>query len=240
MARKTIIKIDESEFPQNSNTSKKPRVAPIRDRDEEIFEPDEIREDVVSSEPKKAQRVTRGNVVRKKKTFVQSVAEAIAGEGSRDVISYIIQEVLVPAAKNTIQDAITSGIEMFLYGESKGPSSRPRRDRDRSVISYGSYYKPREREERRERRHFATYNDRFKLNEIYFTKHGDAEDVLEELCDRLKQYEQVTVADFFDLAGIEGTNWVHQKYGWDDLSRAYNTHTRYGWAIVFPEPEELE
>jgi hypothetical protein len=201
---------------------------------------EEIREDVVEEEPKKVRRVVRGEVIRKKRTLIQSIAEAIVGDGSRDVVGYILNEVLLPAAKSTIQDMVTSGIEMFLYGESKGPS-RGRRDKDRSVVSYNSYYKNRDRDDdRREHRRAAKYVDRFNLNEIYFKEHGDAEGVLEELCDRLEEYDEVTVADFFELANIDGATWVHHKYGWTDLKRAYNTHTRHGWAIVLPDPEELE
>lgn len=232
--KKESIEINEEEFPGNSNLEK---IVPVRETKSTRVEEEEI----VEEEPKPVRRVTRGNVIRKKKTFIQSIAETIAGNDTQNVGAYILYEVLLPAAKSTIQEMITSGIEMLLYGESKGGSRSRGRDRERSSISYGSFYRGRDRDEDRRPKHRqASYNDRFGLNDIYFKDHTDAEEVLDELCERLEKYEQVTVGDYFDLAGIDGATWVHNKYGWEDLRRAYNTHTRHGWSIVLPEPIELE
>jgi hypothetical protein len=233
--KKQVIEINEEEFPSNSNVK---RVVPIRPEKEVDTEE---QNDVVE-EPKKARRTGRViSATRKKKSLVQSIAETIAGEDTQNVTSYILYEVLIPAAKNTIQEMITSGIEMFLYGEKRDAGRSRGRDRDRTIVSYGSYYKSRDRDEdRRDRRRMGSHNDRFGLNDIYFDNHSDAEEVLDELCNRLEKYDAVTVADYFDLANIEGATWAHEKYGWESLKKAYNTHTRHGWAIVLPEPIELE
>jgi len=215
--------MDKKNYPGNSKSKK---IAPIR---EEIME-----EGALIVPEKRTRKGIRSQAIRKKKTWAQTIAQAFIGNESQDVISYILSDVLIPAAKSTIQEMVQSGIEMLLFGETKS-HSRSKSNKDRSIVSYGTFYKDRDREERR-----PMYRDKFDLNDIYFKDHSDAEDVLTGLCDLLEEYEQVTVADYFDLAGIEGVTWAHNKWGWENLRRAHCTHTRHGYAIVLPNPVELD
>lgn len=224
----------EEEFPSNSKSS---RVAPIRSRSGKR----KIREEgELIPEPKKVNPVIPvGRAVRQKKTLSRSIAKTFFGDEAKDVVEYVLYDVLIPAAKNTIQEVFSSGIEMFLFGETRSRSRSRNRDRGHSTVSYGSYYRDRDEERRPAPRH-RSRGRRFDLDEIVF-EHGDeASEVLEALCDNLEKYEQVTVADFYELAGIDGGTWADQKWGWEDLRRAYCTHTRGGWMIVFPDPIELD
>lgn len=223
------IDIDEKEYPSNSKSD---RSAPMREGRKRI------KRELVEEE-KPLQRTISGKALRKKKTLSQSIAESFIGDGENpSVVQYILYEVLLPAAKTTIQDMVTGGIEMLLFGETRGGSRSRGRDRDRSTVSYGSFYRGRDRDE--ERRNRVRARDKFDLDEIYF-KHGDdAAEVLEQMCEALEEYEAVTVADYFELAGIDGATWAHNKYGWTDLRRAKCTHTRHGYAIILPPPIELD
>lgn len=226
-------KVQIEELPGNSLSS---RVAPIRSKPQPAIEEEtiEIVEKTVRRRPARAVHIP------KKRTLSRSIAEAFVGDGENSVVGYIMRDVLVPAFKSLVTDAVTSGIEMLVYGEVKGRG----RSRDRSgprVINYGSFSK-RSRDDdddRRERRR-PTYDDKFNLDEIYFDDHKDAEDVLDELGERLEEYDQVSVADFFDIAGIDGATWAHDKFGWTTLKPARLTHTRHGYAILFPPPRELD
>jgi hypothetical protein len=216
----------EEEFPSNAKSK---RVAPIRPA---IAAGTDI---IVEGDKKKVRRVVRkGGVKRRKK----SVIENFLGDDTRSVGNYVLYDVLVPAAKNTIQEMIEKGIEMLLFGETRSSRSRSssRRDEGRtSIVSYGSFYKDRDRREP------PRSNGRFNLDDIVFRSSREAETVLEEMVDLLDQYEQVTVQDYFELAGIdEKVSWVHNKWGWDNLARAYTTHVRGGYAIVLPKPIELD
>lgn len=225
MPKKTKIE----ELPSNSRSS---RVAPIRDSNEI--------EDTEIVESPRRRPVRHARVIQRKKTFIQSIAEAFVGDGENNVGAYILRDVLVPALKSLITDAVTSGVEMLVYGETTGRRSRSR-DRDKTVINYGSFSRRDRDDDRRDRRRpMASYKGRFDLDEIYFKDHTDAEEVLDELCDRLEEYEEVSVADYFELAGIDGVTHAHYKWGWNNLKKAFCTHTRHGWAIVLPEPEALE
>jgi len=230
MPKKAIETIENEDFPGNSKSS---RMAPIR-------ESRKAREEGALIEaPKTVKRSIAGRAVRKKRTLTESIAQTFVGDDSRNVGLYILNDVLIPAAKSLIQEMVTSGIEMMLFGETSGRGRG--RDKDRkNVISYGSFYKDRDRDDRRPVRTATARGDKFNLDEIYF-RHGDeADQVLRDLCDLLEEYQEVTVSDFFDLAGIDGATWAHTKYGWDDLRRARCTHTRNGYAIIFPDPIELD
>lgn len=221
---------NKERFPSNSKSK---RVVPIR----EVVENELEDTRPVSAEESRGRRRVRAKAIRQKRTFAQTIAEMFVGEG-RSIGDYILRDVLVPAAKSTINDMITTGIEMLLYGDGGKPSSRSR-DKRGTTVSYGSYYKSRdEREERHSRS--VVRRGRFNLDEILFRDHNEAEDVLDGLCEALEEYDQVTVAEYFELAGIDGATWVHDKWGWTNLKKAYLTHTRGGYAIVLPEPVELD
>lgn len=221
------------ELPSNSKSS---RVAPIRESNDFLGEEGRL---VPEMRPKREiSSVARGRVIKRNKSFTRSIAEVFVGDGENNVGAYILRDVLVPALKNLISDAVTSGIEMILYGETSGRSKRGR-ERGGSVINYGSFSKRNRDDDRRDRSR-PQYRDKFDLNEIFFKDHTDAEEVLDELCERLEEYEQVSVADYFELAGIDGASWVHNKWGWESLKKAFCTHTRHGWAIVLPDPIELD
>lgn len=221
-------KIEPDELPSNSIQN---RTAPTRNDDREQ------KRAVIVRNSSRVQRSVEPRALRKKKTLAQTIASTLVGNDSQDVGSYVLHDVLIPAAKNTISEMITTGLEMLLFGEAR---SKPRdRDRGSTRVSYGKYYKDRDERPQRAlpRRNLR---DKFDLSEIFFKDGRDADDVLASLIDTLEQYEEVSVADYFDLAGISGAGWAHQKYGWTDLRGAYCTHTRDGWAIVLPDPVELD
>lgn len=217
MAKRQII--ESEDLPSNSKASRVVAVRPRQDEDEEPR--------------RKAVRRSATQAIRKRKTLPQIIAESLVGS-SDGAITYILNEVLIPAAKTTIQEMVTSGIGMVLFGEA-GRGDR-NRDRGKSYVSYNKKYRSSIDEDRPR----PSYRDKFDLDEIYFRSGREADDVLDELGDIIKEYGQVSVAEFFKLANIDSSSWTHTKWGWDDLSRARCTHTRNGYAIMFPKPIELD
>jgi len=213
----------EEEFPSNSMAS---QVAPIRPEVQGT-----------TDQPKIVRKSIGAHAIRRRKSLTRSIKETFVNEDSKNVGQYIIFEVLIPAAKSMIQEMVTQGIEMFLFGEGGGGRSRSRDRGDKTLVSYSKMYK---RDDDRSNRRPSSRRDRFNLSDIYFRKGDEATQVLEDLCDLLEKYDQVTVADYFDAAGVDGATWVHAKWGWDELKRAYCTHTRDGYQIVMPEPIELD
>ena len=77
----------------------------------------------------------RAQAKTKKKSEAKKLVGAFVQEDVTSVKDYIINDVLIPAAKKAITDIITNGIEMLLYGETRSKS----KSRD-TKVSYTKYY----------------------------------------------------------------------------------------------------
>lgn len=207
-----MSEINKRDFPSNSHLSK-------MDKREE----------------RKVEKVAKGNVVRKKKTLGKKMAETFLGDDTKSVTQYIIYDVLIPAAKSTISDMVSGGIEMLLFGDTKGRNTR--RDKGKSYVSYSSYYSgDRDRRDRdRERSARARHN----FDDLDFESRGEAEEILSRLVDLIEDYGMASVADYYDLAGVS-SNFTDDKYGWRNLSMASVTRTRNGYVINLPKTELLD
>lgn len=217
------------ELPSNSMTKK---IAPIRPT-------------AGGERPEAPKRRARQQIVqasKRRKTFSQAIAGLLFNAVTRNIGEYIIHEVIVPTGKTMIEDLVKGSIEMILYNGETGRYSGKSRDAGTSKVSYGSYYR-KEEDRRRPDRRPGRPGSHFNLEDIFFTGRDagkDAAAVLDALCDELEEYSEVSVATYFELAGVDGATWTHNKWGWKDLSKAYCTHTRNGYMIVLPEPEELD
>ena len=161
----------------------------------------------------------------------------IFGENAKSVGDYILWDVLVPAVKSTFSDIISNGIEMLLYGESKGRNIR--RDRGRSYVSYQNYYsKDRDRATSR-RRERIEVRDRHRFDDVILDYRDEAEQVLTTLVELIENYHIATVGDFYDLVGLE-SSYTDRKYGWDSLGRASVKRVRDGYILVLPDPLPID
>lgn len=183
---------------------------------------------------KKVNKVVNGNVKTKKKTKADEFADDFIAQSMTSVVSDIFTEVLLPSFKNMISDAVKSGIDRLLYGDSsyrKNSNNTPA-----SKISYNKYYteqsayKPDVPVRIRE-----TYD----YNNIVFNSRGDAEAVLMSMDELISKYEVVRVADLYDLAGITG-NYTDYKYGWTDIRSARIERIRDGYIIRMPKALPLD
>lgn len=75
--------------------------------------------------------------------------------------------------------------------------------------------------------------------EIVFGNRGDAQKVLDEMCNILCTYGFVTVADLYDLSDLH-PNYICNKYGWTNLSKAYIMCTPCGYHVVLPRPFPID
>lgn len=203
-------KIDPQDYPGNSILPKKVEIEP--------------------SNQKKVEKVATARLLKKKKTFM----ETIFGEHAKDVGDYILFDVLIPAAKNTISDIISNGIEMILYGE---PRSDRRRDKNRSYVSYTKFY-DRDREREHERREPLRSRPRNRFDDIILDTRPDAEEVLSNLVEIVETYGVASIADLYDLVGLPG-EYTDNKYGWDNLSTAGIQRVRLGYILVLPRAEPI-
>jgi hypothetical protein len=180
---------------------------------------------------KKIEKVVTGKVITKKKNGFTKLASEIISEDAKNVKSYIIGDVLIPAMKKAISDIVTNGIDMILYGGSR-PGKRSTADR----ISYSGYYGG--STSSREPRTVSTYNG-YSFDDIILATRGEAQDVLDRMDEVIESFGVVSVADLYDLVGITG-RYTDNKYGWTNLRDAEVIRVRDGYMIKMPRAKVLD
>ncbi len=140
-----------------------------------------------------------------------------------DVKSYIFEDVVVPAVKDIILDAVRAFLGV--NGSSRGKSSSA------SKVSYRKYYDDRERRDNGSRNRTRSG---YEYDDIILDNRGEAEDVLSRMDELIDTYGVVSVADFYDLVGITG-NYTDNKYGWSDIRNASVVRVRDGYMIKLPK-----
>lgn len=178
------------------------------------------------------EKVVSGTVTRRKKPLSE------IGSNSHGLFEHILNEVLLPAAKNMLSDAVSQGIDRLLFGESRsrnsnnksGYTSYNRVPMNRNIP--GSTYNDRRDMSRQSR---ANHN----FDEIILADRAEADEVIERLRDLVDRYEQATVNDLYELIGITGS-FTDDKWGWTDLRSAGVRTTRGGYLLNLPRTEPLE
>lgn len=210
-------------YPSNSRTGK-----------EEPKEP---------KEPKNIEKVVSGRVIRRKKPLGRRFVETFIGGGdSASVWQYVLYDVLVPAAKDTVSDAVSQGIERMLFGESRGRNS-PRSRASSSYTSYQRYSTPsplsRREDPRRDGRSIsrqarATHD----FDEIVLETRREVEDILDRMFAVIQKYEEISVSDLYEMLGVHA-EFTDAKWGWTSLDNVGATKVRNGYLLDLPRPEPL-
>ena len=181
------------------------------------------------AERKKVEKVVKGTVKTRKKSEISKLKDTFISEDVSNVKSYIVMDVLIPAAKKAISDIVRDGIDMILYGDThKGRSS--------SGASYVSYRSYSDRDRRDERRYSdSRVRSAYSYDDIILETRGEAEDVLTRMDELIETYGIVSVADMYDLVGISG-NYTDNKYGWTNIRNAEPVRVHDGYMLKLPKP----
>lgn len=192
-----------------------------------------------ATDDKKVEKVVTGEVVQRKKPLGKRMAETFVGGDAQSVGQYVVMDVLIPAAKDTIADAVSQGIERMLFGEVRSTSRRTGARPSNGHVSYNRYsgggHPALKREEPKISPRARANHD---FDEIILATRPEAEAVIDRLFDLISRYETATVADLYDLLGITG-NYTDDKWGWTDLRGAGALRIRGGYLLDLPKPEAL-
>ena len=172
---------------------------------------------------KRAEKAIVGSAKTKKKSVGKKLSNALVSEDAGNVKSYILMDVIVPAAKKLISDIVRDGIDMLLYGE----SGRDRKDSRRTGASYVQYSSYSRRDDRDRPRERERYSNRFDYDEITFETRRDAETVLIRMKEIIREYGIVRILDLYDLADLTPP-YTAGNYGWTSLTNATITRLRDG------------
>lgn len=196
----------------------------------------------VTTKITKKEKVIKGKAIIRKKPIGKRIAELFGAESGQNIFDYLIGDILIPAAKNTLSDFVSEGVDMALGIDTR----RRRRDvRDRyGRFDYGASYRvDRDRgrgrrderdRDRRDSRTPTSYED------IVFETRADANRAIGSLCDIIESYGQASIGDLFDAAGISAGDYTDRRWGWYNIASARITPVRDGYMIDFPKPELLK
>ena len=187
-----------------------------------------------TKEEKKFDKVTHNKVTVKKKSAPKRLADIFIIGDIEQVKRTLVNDMLIPAAKNLVSNMISTAVNMVLFNN-KGPSNysgyyqpttyyQPRY----SQPSYSAFYSQNNGPQPPVQTGYST------TQEILFTSRGDAEAVLSQMNEALTAYSHVSVADFFDLAGVTA-NYTDYSYGWYNLAGATISSVPGGFVINFPK-----
>lgn len=182
-------------------------------------------------------KVVENEVTRRKQPLGRRFASTFIKGEATSVWEYVLWDILIPSAKDTIADSISQGAERMLFGEARSSSRRtgraPTRNGGSRVIYEGMSSK---RAERPERSRPSRTHD---FDEIVLATRPEADAVLDAMFDLIKQYETVTVTQFYDLVDVTGT-YMDNKWGWNSLEGVDVQRVREGYIITLPRPVQLD
>lgn len=174
---------------------------------------------------KKVEKIISGSARSKKKNGIQKITNVFIPDDVDDVRSYIIEDIVVPAVKDIILDAVRAFLGVNPGSRGKSSSSK---------VSYRKYYDERDRRDSRE----ACRTRGYEYDDIIIENRGEAEDVLSRMDELIESYGLVSVADLYDLVGING-NYTDNKYGWFNIRTASVVRVRDGYMIKLPKAVPL-
>lgn len=179
-----------------------------------------------AEQDKKVEKVVTGPVVTRKKSGLSKFAGEFISEDAKNIKSYVLGDVLIPAIKKALCDIVTDGINMLLYGDTKAGYKRSTADK----FSYSSI----SRDTRAVRDSRYGYNvSSYSYDDIVLASRGEAETVLDRMCEILDVYKTVSVAELKDLVGITPA-YTDNKYGWINLATAEVVRVRDGYMLKLP------
>lgn len=159
-------------------------------------------------------KVVNGVARTKKKTKFREFLDMFIANDVGDVKSYILAEVIVPAIKKTIEEAVHT----ILNGKDTRRSSPGRA----SYIRYDTMSKSDNRPRTR---------SGYDYGEVIVDTRDEAKAVLDRMDELIATYQTASVADLYDLAGLQ-CNHTDNKYGWTDVRDAQIIPMRDGGFLI--------
>ena len=180
---------------------------------------------------RKLDSIVSGQVTTQKKSGFSKIASSIIAEDARNVGAFIVTDVLIPAIKKSLDDIVSNGIHMLLYGR----AAESRSGSLASKVSYSGFYQ-------------KTYSDRdrtqdvssFDYDSIVFSNRGDAEAVLSAMDDIIDRYGVVSIGDLYELSDISSPSYTVNKYGWTNIRSAEVIRCRDGYMLKMPKATVLK
>ena len=160
-------------------------------------------------------------------------------EDGKEVKNYLVKDLLIPAIKDIVVSLVSDGLGMYLK-TNRRPSSNGGKTNYAQISTnyhYGS---------NSNRRNDADDNNsRADYRNITYASREDANEVLSSLQDLADRYDQASISDLFDLAGVtlNGRAFTDNNYGWTfDMLKRVPIKRAYGGGFMLdlPDPKVLD
>lgn len=188
--------------------------------------------------PENKEKKVVANAKLKDKTFKQKVRDAFIADEVKDVKTYVVFDIIIPAIKETIRNLVVNTIDMSLFGKTRGRRDTEQRGGS-TYIAYDRAYgggKPDDRRPVKQETAVLRVNE---LDRVTFNNKADAIDVLAHLFESIEEYHVASVADFLSFANLPVSH-IHHKWGWYDLTGAcVEEDPDGGYYIRLPRPGSI-
>lgn len=210
--------------------------------------------EVVGSD-KRPDKIVTGAVKVQKKGLVERLVVGMLGpDGIPGITSYLGHEIIMPALKNMVYDTLTNGLSMGMFGrdgvgrsshhQSQGSNYGGVRPVARQSNVYGNAYRPASTAAPVQAPVQANVAQRRaggnRVPDFEISDRNQAVSVLNSLQNTAMQYGNVSVADYYDMIGVE-PQFTDNTYGWtgESIQRAALQAIRNGFVIKLPPVDVL-
>jgi len=202
------------------------------------FPPNSVSSKSKPQDAKKIEQVVENGVSRRRKSLRKQFKDTFVAGDARTATRYMMFEVVLPAARDMIVEAMHQGMEKLIFGDSRRRGATPPQAGPTGHISYNRYGASAMRGGP-QRAISRQARGRHDFDEIILDNRAEAEEVIDRLFNLVSQYDSATVADLYELVGLSATHTDH-KWGWTDLMGAGVSRIRGGYLLDLPEPEPLD
>lgn len=189
------------------------------------------KKEIQAPSEKRAEKIIKGTA-KVKKNNKRTLASMFISDDVTNVKNYILMDVIIPSVKKAVYDLVVGALDMSLYG-GRSENKRPTSDK----VSYTDYNGASRRGERSFNSTKTTSG--YTYDDIVVETRGEAESVISRMDEIMATYDQVRVADLYDLVGITG-EYTDNKYGWTNIANARIVRTRDGYKIEMPRAFPLK
>lgn len=191
---------------------------------EQLFK--DLNKPAVSKSDDKIKPVAKGRIEKERisKRFIKS----FIGDHNRSIKDYVIDDIVVPMVNDTIiglVDNFAIAVQMALLGEAYKGSKKKN-----GTYLYDKQYGSSGREK---------YKSRHNMGDVTFETSREAKDVLETMLEVLDQYDSITVAEYYKLAGVTSNNRTDRQWGWTNIRGTDVRKEGREFILTLPKPKEL-
>ena len=180
----------------------------------------------------RSEKIVKGKIKTRKKTFGSKVAKAIFAEDLPDVKEHVIWDVMIPGIRDGIRNSLINIVESIFGGGIGGSRSSGTR------VSYrngGGRDYSRDYDRPRSRRSEGMYT----FEDVIFDNRGEAEAVRDELNYNIERYHYASVLDYYDMCGLR-TRPSDANFGWTNIDHATIERVSGGYLLRLPDCMPIE